>query len=75
MKGNGGRSRVREVPQYERDPFGLGIRQKAVPVVETPKRRGRDNVEKVAPDGANNVSIFSSEKNYTNHEVLSSRLC
>lgn len=58
MKGNGGRSRVREVPQFERDPFGLGPRQKSVPVVEAPKRRGRNNGENVAPDGATNVSTF-----------------
>ena len=58
MKGNGGRSRV------ERDPFGLGARQKAVPVVsETLKRRGRDNGDKMVPDGATNVSIPSPETN------------
>jgi hypothetical protein len=54
MKGNAGR----------RDPFGLGLRQKAVPGVETPKRRGlRDNNgEKMAPDGnVANVSITSSQ--------------
>ena len=57
MKGNGGRSRV------ERDPFGVSTRQKTVPVVETPKRRGRDNGDKMVPDGATNVSIPSPETN------------
>lgn len=52
MKGNGGRSKVREA---ERDPLGLCLRQKASPVVETPKRRGRGNAENVAPDGATNI--------------------
>jgi hypothetical protein len=62
MKGNGGRSRVREAPQFERDPFGLGLRQKSVPAVETPKRRGRDNGERMATDGVASVSISSKTR-------------
>ena len=55
MIGNGGRSKVREA---ERDLFGHGLRQKASPILEAPKRRGRSNVENVAPDGVTNVSVF-----------------
>lgn len=56
MKGKTGGSRGREPPQFERDPFGLGLRQKIVPIVETPtKRRGRNNGENVAFDGTANV--------------------
>ena len=52
MKGSVGRSRSMrgaESPQRERDPFGLGLRQKSSPVVEASRRRGRGNGENVAP--------------------------
>lgn len=66
MKGKGGGSRVRETSHYERESVGFGVRQKIVPSVETPtKRRGRNNGENVAPDGATNVDMSGVKPSWT----------
>lgn len=57
---------MRETSHYERESVGFGVRQKIVPSVETPtKRRGRNNGENVAPDGATNVDMSGVKPSWT----------